>query len=121
MLRNDSDYSENGELISHADPLQSDYWRRQLALLICSGSIGTAAKECIDGKCERCGFSQLWSEGLRPKVIDEGRDPPAFFKRKINWERLKAGAKDNDSAAGGGEDDDALNELRPAARRARAL
>lgn len=62
--------------------------------LVCKGKLSdNSQKECIDGKCNRCGFQRLWSAGLRPNIwkrhangVDE-RVPNSstIWERTISW------------------------------------
>ena len=63
--------------------------------LVCGGELCKAQLSCIRGTCIACGFSKLWSKGLRPLVLDEkgeirGSAPPVWGEL-IRWERLRAG------------------------------
>ena len=40
--------------------------------VLCQGAFDSAGKDdCINCKCNACGFKKLWSEGLRKHVVDE--------------------------------------------------
>lgn len=48
--------------------------------LVCSECLGDATRpSCLRGECERCGFSRLWSRGLRKHI--KGDD--AFWGQQI--------------------------------------
>ena len=58
--------------------------------------------DCLNGKCSRCGFKKLWSEGLRKKLVvrrrrDDGTlvddlrsDAPVEFQSKLTWTRISS-------------------------------
>ena len=55
--------------------------------LVCSECLGDdTAEACLDGKCNKCGFGRLWSQGLRPKVmvLDKGGKTEAVLDRCIH-------------------------------------
>ena len=37
---------------------------------VCGGSIQDAAQCCAKGTCKKCGFNQVWKDGLRKQVVD---------------------------------------------------
>lgn len=64
---------------------------------LCGGSVPNASKACVMGECPHCGFSQLWSKGLRKDIVGaEGNVKSGVDKAwltKIKWERIKSGNK----------------------------
>ena len=68
-----------------------------ISALLCEDAISKAKCECVDGSCGECGFKQLWSHGLRPRVVD---DISTTTAGKTHMEsELKSGASDKWSKA----------------------
>lgn len=69
---------------------------------LCSGALDYGNLDCIHGKCSRCGFRKLWSEGLRPRVIDANgnlrQDAPVEFQSQLTWSRIKSQKQDGNGA-----------------------
>lgn len=75
--------------------------------LVCGGFLtnnSSTKKECITGSCSNCGFKRLWSQGLRPKLVDsdangairDGVSP--VWSQQVRWETLKSSGSAPDSA-----------------------
>ena len=47
-----------------------------VAAMLCDGAISEGKCACVDGGCDQCGFKQLWSLGLRPRIVDDTVIPP---------------------------------------------
>ena len=77
--------------------------------------------DCLNGKCTRCGFKKLWSQGLREKLVvrrrcadgtmvdDVSPDAPIEFTSKLTWTRTSwrggeggGGGVDSGGGDGGG-------------------
>ena len=58
--------------------------------------------DCLNGKCSRCGFKKLWSEGLRKKLVVRRRcndgtmvddlrpDAPVELQSTLSWTRISS-------------------------------
>lgn len=61
---------------------------------LCDGAFDGAGKQaCIIGTCPACGFRKLWSEGLRPHVVDGDTvlaSAPVEFQTEIKWVRIRS-------------------------------
>jgi hypothetical protein len=57
--------------------------KEHMDILLCAPSERTA--QCINGSCKLCGFKRLWSEGLRPKIVDKDGDITQGYLR---WMRV---------------------------------
>lgn len=61
---------------------------------LCTGSIDSGKLDCINGSCPRCGFRTLWSQGLRPYVLDANgdlrSDAPVEFQSHLKWTRISS-------------------------------
>ena len=65
---------------------------------LCCGAFDGAGKSaCINGKCSICGFSQLWSKGLRKHVVDKDgnvlQSAPVEFQSDVKWTRIRSSKK----------------------------
>lgn len=63
--------------------------------LICADCLDDADSRCIRGECAQCGFSLIWSRGLRPKLVDSyGKlkpDVSPIWMQWVQWSRIKSG------------------------------
>jgi hypothetical protein len=65
---------------------------------LCSGAFdGAGKKPCISCQCEACGFSKLWSKGLRKNVVDANgnvlQSAPVEFQSEVKWVRIRSSKK----------------------------
>lgn len=62
---------------------------------LCPGAFDGPGKQlCIDGSCPSCGFSRIWSKGLRPHVVDDNNNvrstAPVEFETEVKWVRIRS-------------------------------
>jgi hypothetical protein len=61
---------------------------------LCDGAFDGGGKQaCINGTCPSCGFGKLWSEGLRPHVVDGDSvksSAPVEFQTEVKWVRIRS-------------------------------
>ena len=61
---------------------------------LCDGAFDGAGKQaCINGTCSACGFRKLWSEGLRPHVVNSDTvqpTAPVEFQTEVKWVRISS-------------------------------
>ena len=67
----------------------------QCKSVLCPGALdGAGLEDCINCKCEWCGFNQLWSQGLRTHVVDEHGNvrstAPVEFQSSVKWTRIRS-------------------------------
>ena len=65
---------------------------------LCSGAFDDAGKlDCINCNCPHCGFSKLWSAGLRKHVVDARgnlrESAPIEFQSEVKWLRIRSSKK----------------------------
>ena len=104
----DADTADHGD-----DETEADAWAGKAALLkllqfcfmqsksdmvkavLCAGAFDGAGKQpCINGTCPLCGFSTLWSKGLRKHVVDKDGNvlasAPKEFQSEVKWMRIRS-------------------------------
>lgn len=67
----------------------------QCKSVLCGGAFdGAGLEDCINCKCQKCGFSQLWSKGLRPHVVDQHGNvkstAPVEFQSSLKCIRIRS-------------------------------
>ena len=71
--------------------------------MICAPSLEEAQPACVNGSCSKCGFSRIWSKGMRPKIVNdnqllEGVSP--IWSQELRYEVLKSsGSKPSDGSS----------------------
>ena len=69
--------------------------------LVCAARLEDADAACLRGECPHCGFQQLWTKTLRPKLVDSfGKLKPDISRiwlTKMQWDRLKTGGDGSSS------------------------
>ena len=65
---------------------------------LCNGAFDNAGKKaCINCQCDACGFSQLWSKGLRKHIVDANgnvlQSAPVEFQSEVKWVRIRSSKK----------------------------
>ena len=85
--------------------------------LVCAPCLMSAEPACVDGSCASCGFKKMWSEGVRPKLVDnEGKLQPGVssaWEQEVRYEVIKS-SKSTPSDGSSIEDKDTLRERRTA-------
>jgi hypothetical protein len=79
--------------------------KEHMDILLCPSSQRTA--QCINGSCKHCGFKKLWSEGLRPTIVDEDGDLKQGYvrwMRVFKWFRYEMIDKETGKTTGEAED-----------------
>ena len=79
--------------------------KEHMDILLCPSSQRTA--QCINGSCKHCGFKKLWSEGLRPTIVDEDGDLKQGYvrwMRVFRWFRYEMIDKETGKTTGEAED-----------------
>ena len=75
--------------------------RRRITELVCADQLEDVASDCLKGLCNCCGFAQIWSKGLRPKLVDAyGKLRPGISRAwltPMQWECLKTGGDGSSS------------------------
>ena len=64
------------------------------------------AQRCLDGQC-KCGFKRFWSNGLRPKVLQQNEDGTETLRtgvsplwgQQMSWDTIKPGGDGNGDSA----------------------
>ena len=63
--------------------------------------LSAANANCVKQDCSSCGFAQLWTRGLRPKLVhSNGKLKPGVSRvwlTQMEWDRLKTGGDDSTS------------------------
>lgn len=72
--------------------------------MLCAGAFeGAGKEECINGKCQVCGFKMLWSSGLRPHVLDKNGNicsrAPLEFQTTVKWVRIRSSKQETPGEA----------------------
>lgn len=121
VVQNDGQHDEDStcpedspdeDLLSLAKFCSHERKQDMVDRLVCGGRLHSAKIECFNGKCPDCGFSKLWSKGLRPKIV--GSDSmlldgvASVWGHEIRWETLKSSS----STPSGGTDGDGSDTLR---------
>lgn len=90
-----STWSGQAELEKLAQFCRLESKSEMMKFVLCDGAMdGEGKQACIDGACEHCGFRRIWSEGLRPHVVDESGNirssAPLLFQSVVEWVRIRS-------------------------------
>ena len=76
----DEEPGDREDILADADYLKlfgyisEDRRIERVKSVLCEDAFPEMKMDCINGKCEECGFKKLWSQGLRQKLVDDGGD-----------------------------------------------
>ena len=106
LTPDDSDEASNGVSDTHDQHLLEELKHvlsadRKYDMVLCvtcgdstnGSSLLSREPGCIDGKCDKCGFQRLWSDGIRPTLFD------------VSANMSRGGVVDDDSDDGDDADD----------------
>lgn len=69
--------------------------------MVCAPCLQDADARCLRGECERCGFSKIWSKGLRRTLVyADGTLKPDISRvwlTRVQWDRVKTGGDGSSS------------------------
>lgn len=76
---------------------QKDFKSEMVKMALCGGALDEGKHDCINGTCHHCGFRKLWSQGLKPHVINGSGhlkdDAPVEFQSQLRWTRVTSSKK----------------------------